>query len=119
MLDSYEREVRTSGLIDHLLHRAHEHKTTMGQAHSLGNIGYTEGMYLYAVLRKLRPRVAVETGVANGFSSAFSLLALKATARVSCTRSTCRARSASSTSREVLRRRGPRRHSRRARNRAG
>jgi predicted O-methyltransferase YrrM len=75
-LDSYEHEVRTSGLIDHLLYRAHEHKTSMGEGHSLGNIGYTEGMYLYAVLRKLRPRIAVETGVANGFSTAFSLLAL-------------------------------------------
>jgi predicted O-methyltransferase YrrM len=76
-LDAYEHEVRTSGLIEHLLQRAHEHKTTMGGEHSLGNIGYSEGIYLYAVLRKLRPLVAVETGVANGFSSAFSLLALK------------------------------------------
>jgi methyltransferase family protein len=75
-LDAYEHEVRTSGLIDHLLYRAHEHKATIG-GHSLGNIGYAEGIYLYAVLRKLQPRVAVETGVANGFSSAFSLLALK------------------------------------------
>src|SRR5207247_6539200 len=43
-----------------------------------GAIGYTEGVYLYAVLRRLQPRVAVETGVANGFSTAFSLLALHA-----------------------------------------
>jgi methyltransferase family protein len=80
-LTTYEREVRASGLMEHLLRRAHEHKEALartGQSYSLGNIGYTEGLYLYAVLRKLRPRVAVETGVANGFSTAFSLLALKA-----------------------------------------
>jgi hypothetical protein len=75
-LAAYEREVRASGLIDYLLRSAHEHKATLGEEYSLGNIGYAEGIYLYAVLRKLRPRVAVETGVANGFSTAFSLLAL-------------------------------------------
>ena len=31
--------------------------------------GYAEGVYLYAVLRTVRPEVMVETGVANGFSS--------------------------------------------------
>ena len=46
--------------------------------HSLGAIGYAEGTFLYAVLRTLRPQVVVETGVANGFSTAFSLLALRA-----------------------------------------
>jgi hypothetical protein len=76
-LETYEREVRASGLVEHLLRSAHEHKATLGLHYSLGNIGYTEGMYLYAVLRKLRPRIAVETGVANGFSTAFSLLALE------------------------------------------
>jgi hypothetical protein len=80
-LAAYEREVRASGLMEHLLRCAHEHKEALartGQSYSLGNIGYTEGLYLYAVLRTVRPRIAVETGVANGFSSAFSLLALQA-----------------------------------------
>lgn len=80
-LAEYEREVRSSGLMEHLLARGHEHKTAIarsGERFSLGAIGYTEGVYLYAVLRTLRPRVAVETGVANGFSTAFSLLALQA-----------------------------------------
>jgi predicted O-methyltransferase YrrM len=75
----YEREVRASGLVDHLLQKGREQYDAVAAAgHSLGAIGYTEGTYLYAVLRTLQPRVAVETGVANGFSTAFSLLALQA-----------------------------------------
>jgi Methyltransferase domain len=77
-LTAYAREVRTSGLMEHLFERAREHAEQVGgSGHSLGAIGYTEGVYLYAVLRQLRPEVAVETGVANGFSTAFSLLALQ------------------------------------------
>ncbi len=75
----YEREVQASGLIDHLLEKGREHQAAVGESgHSLGAIGYTEGAYLYAVMRHVRPEVAVETGVANGFSTAFSLLALRA-----------------------------------------
>ena len=78
-LAAYEREVRGSGLMEHLLDKGREHHAAVvatGAGHSLGAIGYTEGAYLYAVLRKVRPEVVVETGVANGFSTAFSLLAL-------------------------------------------
>jgi Methyltransferase domain len=81
VLAGYEREVRASGLMDHLLEKGREHQAAVAQqadGHSLGAIGYTEGVYLYAVLRTARPQVAVETGVANGFSTAFSLLALQA-----------------------------------------
>jgi len=79
VLAACEREVRASGLMEHLLEKGREHQAAVGgTGHSLGAIGYTEGVYLYAVLRKLRPRIAVETGVANGFSTAFSLLALQA-----------------------------------------
>jgi len=80
-LRRYEAEVRESGLMDHLLAKGREHHESVvaaGAGHSLGAIGYTEGVYLYAVLRTLRPEIAVETGVANGFSTAFSLLALEA-----------------------------------------
>jgi hypothetical protein len=77
-LTGYAREVRTSGLMEHLFEKARERAAEVGAAgHSLGAIGYTEGVYLYAVLRQLRPETAVETGVANGFSTAFSLLALE------------------------------------------
>ena len=78
VLAGYEREVRASGLREHLLEKGREHRAAVGESgHSLGAIGYTEGAYLYAVLRHVRPTVAVETGVANGFSTAFSLLALQ------------------------------------------
>jgi methyltransferase family protein len=79
-LSGYEREVRRSGLPEHLLDKGREHQAAVvrrGDGHSLGAIGYTEGTYLYAVMRELRPEIAVETGVANGFSTAFALLALK------------------------------------------
>ena len=80
-LAGYEREVRDSGLMEHLLDKGREHHSAVvatGAGHSLGAIGYTEGVYLYAVLRTVQPEVVVETGVANGFSTAFSLLALQA-----------------------------------------
>jgi predicted O-methyltransferase YrrM len=78
VLAGYEREVHDSGLRQHLLEKGREHHAAVGgSGHSLGAIGYTEGTYLYAILRHLRPQVAVETGVANGFSTAFSLLALQ------------------------------------------
>ena len=77
-LTAYAREVRTSGLMEHLFEKAREHATEVGgSGHSLGAIGYTEGVYLYSVMRQLQPGTAVETGVANGFSTAFSLLALE------------------------------------------
>lgn len=81
LLVEYEREVRDSGLMEHLLQKGREHHEAVvatGAGHSLGAIGYTEGVYLYAVQRMVRPEVVVETGVANGFSTAFSLQALKA-----------------------------------------
>jgi hypothetical protein len=78
VLAGYERELRASGLREHLLQKGREHLAAVGESgHSLGAIGYTEGAYLYAVLRHVRPQLAVETGVANGFSTAFSLLALQ------------------------------------------
>jgi len=81
VLGRYEREVRDSVLMDHLLAKGREHHAAVvatGAGHSLGAIGYTEGVYLYAVVRTVRPQTMVETGVANGFSTAFSLLALQA-----------------------------------------
>jgi hypothetical protein len=78
VLRGYERELEASGLREHLLEKGREHAAAVGgSGHSLGAIGYAEGGYLYAVYRHLRPAVAVETGVANGFSTAFALLALE------------------------------------------
>src|SRR5947208_313273 len=80
-----EREIEASGLVDHLEEQAAlfwdtVHGETRGHRYNTGRAtgrdGYGEGLRLYAVLRKLRPRVAVETGVCNGVSTAFLLLAL-------------------------------------------
>jgi predicted O-methyltransferase YrrM len=74
-------------LIDHLEVRAAEFwdtvqgETPRGQRYNTGRItgrnGYDEGLRLYRLLRELRPEVAVETGVCNGVSTAFLLLALE------------------------------------------
>ena len=74
-------------LIDHLEHRAAEFwdtvqgETAPGHRYNTGRVtgrdGYDEGFRLYRLLRDLRPQVAVETGVCNGVSTAFLLLALE------------------------------------------
>jgi predicted O-methyltransferase YrrM len=80
-----EREIVASGLVEHLEEQAARfwatvHGETRGHRYNTGRAtgreGYGEGLRLYAVLRRLRPRVAVETGVCNGVSTAFLLLAL-------------------------------------------
>jgi predicted O-methyltransferase YrrM len=84
-LAAAEREIRAGGLVEHLEQQAAlfwktVEGTTRGHRYNTGRAtggnGYGEGLRLYAVLRKLRPRVAVETGVCNGVSTAFLLLAL-------------------------------------------
>ena len=56
-------------------------ETVRGQRYNTGRAtgrtGYDEGLHLYALLRQLGPSVAVETGVCNGVSTAFLLLALE------------------------------------------
>jgi Methyltransferase domain len=74
-------------LIDHLELRAAEFwdtvqgQTPRGQRYNTGRVtgrdGYDEGLRLYKLLRDLCPEVAVETGVCNGVSTAFLLLALE------------------------------------------
>ena len=86
-LAGYRREVEESGLIEHL-ERATTYfwdtvagETARGGRYNTGRVtgreGYDEGMYLYSIVRALRPAAAVETGVCNGVSTAFLLLALK------------------------------------------
>ncbi|GAB4183379.1 MAG: hypothetical protein Fur006_20230 [Coleofasciculaceae cyanobacterium] len=78
----YKQEVYDSHLIDALEEKAEEFgQTTVGQtdrgyAYELADIGIEAGLYLYSLIRKLKPETAVETGVCNGFSTAFLLLAL-------------------------------------------
>jgi predicted O-methyltransferase YrrM len=74
-------------LIDHLEVRAAEFwntvqgQTQRGHRYNTGRVtgrdGYDEGLRLYRLLRDLRPGIAVETGVCNGVSTAFLLLALE------------------------------------------
>jgi predicted O-methyltransferase YrrM len=74
-------------LIDHLEDRAAEFwntvqgETPRGHRYNTGRVtgrdGYDEGLRLYRLVRELRPKVAVETGVCNGVSTAFLLLALE------------------------------------------
>ncbi len=82
-----EREIEASGLVDHLEEQAAlfwrtVHGATRGHRYNTGRAtgrdGYGEGLRLYAVLRKLQPGLTVETGVCNGVSTAFLLLALDA-----------------------------------------
>jgi predicted O-methyltransferase YrrM len=80
-LATYEEEIRQSGLLEHIRDKRREYEAIVGASagdgYTPGGIGLAERTYLYAILRTLRPRVAVETGVANGFSTAFALLALE------------------------------------------
>jgi len=80
-LASYEQEIRRSGLLEHIREKRREYDALV-QSHdeqhhyTPGGVGVAERVYLYAILRTVQPRIAVETGVANGFSTAFALLAL-------------------------------------------
>lgn len=90
LLRRCEAEVRRSGLVSHLADKADEFWATVrGQTYrgssyntgrATGREEYTEGVRLYAVVRKLRPATIVETGVCNGFSTSFLLLGLHANA---------------------------------------
>ena len=81
-LATYEEEIRQSGLLEHVRQKRKEYDALVGSSaggggYTPGGIGLAERTYLYAIMRTLKPRVAVETGVANGFSTAFALLALE------------------------------------------
>jgi len=90
-LDGYRREVDESGLVEHLEREtawfwdAVKGETARGGRYNTGRVtgrdGYDEGLYLYSIVRALKPDVAVETGVCNGVSTAFLLLALKENGR--------------------------------------
>ena len=85
-LETYRGELDESGLIPHLEEQAAffwrtvSGRTSRGQRYNTGRAtgrdGYEEGVRLYAVVRRLAPEVAVETGVCNGVATAFILLAL-------------------------------------------
>lgn len=80
--DRYRAELDASELpakLERLMQRfdaAVVGETPRGNAYSFGEVGPEAGARLYALVRKARPRVCVETGVCNGVSSAFILQAL-------------------------------------------
>jgi methyltransferase family protein len=78
VLDRCREEVEASRLVERLQAGYEEYWGIVDPStrYNTGRLGYEEGVRLYALVRKLRPRVAVETGVCNGFSTAFVLLAL-------------------------------------------
>ncbi|MCK4321817.1 class I SAM-dependent methyltransferase [candidate division WOR-3 bacterium] len=79
---AYANEVKKSGLIDELnqaknqFEKSVSGKTYRGNLYSFGALGYRDGIRLYSLIRKTKPNVLVETGVCNGVSTAFILLAL-------------------------------------------
>lgn len=80
-LARYESELEQSGIVDHIRAKRREYDALLAAAgregYTTGAIGLAERTYLYALVRHLKPKTAVETGVANGFSTAFLLLALE------------------------------------------
>jgi hypothetical protein len=78
VLEAYRAEVEESRLVEQLQAGYEEFWGIVepSTGYNTGRLGYEEGVRLYALVRKLAPRVAVETGVCNGFSTAFVLLAL-------------------------------------------
>jgi hypothetical protein len=74
-VDTYLAEIRQNARFYEQLNHARRVRCPHGL--STGGIYYAEGETLYALVRALRPRVIVETGVAEGVSSAFFLRALQ------------------------------------------
>jgi predicted O-methyltransferase YrrM len=76
--ERYRREVEASGLLEHLQAGYEEFWGIIERSsgYNTGRLGDEEGIRLYTLVRELKPEIAVETGVCNGFSTAFLLLAL-------------------------------------------
>ena len=76
--ERYRREVEASGLLEHLQAGYEEFWGIIERSsgYNTGRLGDEEGIRLYTLVRELQPKIAVETGVCNGFSTAFLLLGL-------------------------------------------
>jgi len=77
--DRYRLEAQASGLLEHLQAGYEEFWRIVERSsgYNTGRLGDDEGIRLYTLIRELQPKVAVETGVCNGFSTAFLLLGLE------------------------------------------
>jgi hypothetical protein len=82
-LDHYRAELEAGGLREALDQAREEFERTVsgttvrGNRYGFAALGWTEVARLYALIRKRRPGVLVETGVCNGVSSAVMLEALE------------------------------------------
>ena len=81
---AFEREIRESRLVDDLCRKLHAEfaaltgKTPRGNPFTPGVPKTSEVLTIYSLIRRLRPKIVVETGVCNGLSTAAILTALEA-----------------------------------------
>lgn len=79
---SYNMEIEESGIINELdqnkriFQESVKGKTARGCNYGFGAIDVKDCKKIYSIVRKFKPQILVETGVCNGFSTAFILLAL-------------------------------------------
>jgi hypothetical protein len=79
---NYKKEVTESGIIDELngkrkwFERNVRGKTYRGNQYAFGAMHIKGALQLYSIIRRIKPGILVETGVCNGFSTSFILLAL-------------------------------------------
>jgi hypothetical protein len=82
-LQRYRNELSASGLLETLAAAREEFQATVsgstarGKPYRFGAISFPSIGQLYALVRRFRPTIAVETGVCNGVSTTLILLALK------------------------------------------
>lgn len=79
---TYKEEVLESGIIEDLKKKEAWYsskcwgKTGRGYISTFGAVSYQVGIKYYSLVRKMKPKILVETGVCNGISSTFLLLAI-------------------------------------------
>lgn len=78
----YREEVVNSGLITNIDNKLKIFNNVKGKTYRrneyiVGALSPYEATILYAIIRKLSPNFIIETGVCNGYSTSFILLALK------------------------------------------
>src|SRR5687768_7228048 len=82
-IDGYADELRDSGLLDVIAEASAEFRAVVrgrsmsGVPYGFAALAETDIVRMYGLVRCLRPKFAVETGVCNGASTAAILLALE------------------------------------------
>jgi len=79
---AYSEEVKGSGLVDFIQDKKRSFEknvkgsTVRGNTYTFGAIDDNSALRVYSLIRKYKPQTLVETGVCNGVSTAFILLAM-------------------------------------------